>query len=56
MEESTLQTLRTRRRAQLAPWERSLRKYWPPVRLALLGAIALLLLVLIISCIVAAIV
>lgn len=45
-----------RRRKQLAPWERALRKYWPPIRLLLLGAIALSLLVLLISCGISAIV
>ena len=39
-----------RRRKKLAPWERALRKYWPPIRLLLLGVIAILLLVLLISC------
>ena len=43
-----------RRRKKLAPWERALRKYWPPVRLLLLGAIAILLLVLLISCAISA--
>ena len=54
MEDSTQHSFRPRRRAQLAPWERLLRQYWPPVRLALLGAIALSLVVLLISCMVAA--
>jgi hypothetical protein len=44
------QPRRRRRKPQLAPWERALRKYWPPIRLLLLGAIAILLLVLLISC------
>lgn len=43
-----------RRKKQLAPWERALRKYWPPIRLLLLGAIAISLVVLLISCAVAA--
>ena len=43
-----------RRRKQLAPWERTLRKYWPPIRLLLLGAIGLSLIVLLISCGIAA--
>lgn len=38
-----------RRRVQLAPWERVLRKYWPSVRLFLLGAIGICLVVLLIS-------
>ena len=55
MEEFAQSPSRSRRR-QLAPWERTLRKYWPPVRLALLAAIALSVVVLLISCAVAAIV
>lgn len=50
------QPMPRRRRKQLAPWERALRKYWPPIRLLLLGAIALSLLVLLISCGIAALV
>ena len=49
------QPMPRRRRKQLAPWERALRKYWPPIRLLLLGAIGLSLVVLLISCGIAAI-
>ena len=56
MEDNNQQPIRRRRRKQLAPWERALRKYWPPIRLALLGAIVISLAVLLISCAVAAIV
>lgn len=55
MEENAQQPIR-RRKAQLAPWERSLRKYWPPIRLFLLGSIAICLVVLLISCGISAIV
>ena len=54
MDENMQQTISRRRRKQLAPWERALRKYWPPVRLALIGAIAVSLIVLLISCVVTA--
>jgi len=54
MEEHTQQPV-CRRRKHLAPWERTLRKFWPPVRLALIGAILVSLAVLFISCAVAAI-
>ena len=43
-----------RRRKQLAPWERALRKYWPPIRLLMLGAIALSVVVLLISLLITA--
>lgn len=56
MDELSQQPIRRRRKKQLAPWERALRKYWPPLRLALVGAIAVSLAVLLISCVVAAIV
>lgn len=56
MEDNCQQPVRHRRRKQLAPWERALRKYWPPIRLALLGAIAVSLVVLLISCALAAII
>lgn len=45
-----------RRKKQLAPWERALRKYWPPIRLLMIGAIVISLVVLLISCGIAAIV
>ena len=54
MDEHTQQTVIRRRRKPLAPWERTLRRFWPPVRLALVGAIAVSLIVLLISCAVAA--
>ena len=38
-----------RRKKQLAPWERALRKYWPPIRLLMIGAILISVVVLIIS-------
>jgi len=43
-----------RRRKQLAPWERALRKYWPPIRLLMLGAIAISVIVLLISLLITA--
>ena len=49
MDEQMQQPIR-RRKKQLAPWERNLRKYWPPIRLLMLGSIAILLIVLLISC------
>ena len=54
MDDYSVQPIRRRRRPPLAPWEKALRKYWPPVRLALLGAIAAAIIVLCISCAVAA--
>ena len=53
MEDSIQQPIR-RRRKQLAPWERTLRRYWPPIRMFLLSAIGICLVVLLISCAVAA--
>lgn len=38
-----------RRKKQLAPWERALRKYWPPIRLLMIGAILISFVVLLIS-------
>lgn len=49
MDDNLQQPVR-RRKKQLAPWERKLRKYWPPIRLLMLGGIAILLIVLLISC------
>ena len=43
-----------RRRKQLAPWERALRKYWPPIRLLMLGAIAVSVVVLLLSLLITA--
>ena len=43
-----------RRRKQLAPWEKALRKYWPPIRLLMLGAIGISLVVLLISLLISA--
>ena len=45
-----------RRKKQLAPWERALRKYWPPVRLLMIGAILISVAVLLISCVISAII
>ena len=45
-----------RRKKKLAPWERALRKYWPPIRLLMIGAILISLAVLLISCVISAIV
>ena len=52
MEEITQQP-RQRRRKQLAPWERTLRKIWPTIQLFLVGSIGICLVVLLISCAVA---
>ena len=38
-----------RRKRQIAPWERALRRYWPMARLLLIAAILLGLAVLVIS-------
>lgn len=54
MEEQIQQPNPRRRRKQLAPWERALRKYWPPIRLLLLGAIGISLVVLLVSCVISA--
>jgi hypothetical protein len=56
MEEQIQQTQPNprRRRKQLAPWERALRRYWPPIRLLFLGAIAISLVVLLVSCVISA--
>jgi len=45
-----------RRKKQLAPWERALRKYWPPIRLLMIGAIIISLVVLLISCVISAVI
>lgn len=45
-----------RRKKQFAPWERALRKYWPPIRLLMIGAILISLVVLLISCVISAVV
>lgn len=55
MDERTQQPIR-RKRKQLAPWERTLRKIWPPLRLLLVGAVLVLLAVLLISLLISAIV
>ena len=51
MENNTQATPR-RRRATLAPWERTLRRIWPALRLFLLGAIGICTVFLIISLII----
>ena len=53
MEQVTQQPSR-RRRTKLAPWERALRKFWPPIRLFLIGAVAICVVVLLISLLIAA--
>ena len=45
-----------RRKKQLAPWERALRKYWPPIRLLMIGAIGISFVVLLISCVISAVI
>lgn len=50
------QTNPRRRKKQLAPWERALRKYWPPIRLLMIGAIMISLVVLLISCVISAVI
>ena len=54
MEENIQETQPTirRKRKQLAPWEKALRKYWPPIRLVMLGAIVIAMIVLLISCVI----
>ena len=49
MEDTVQQGLPRRRKPKLAPWEKALRRYWPPIRLVFAGLIVILLLVLIIS-------
>lgn len=50
MEDTYQQPIRQRKKKQLAPWERALRKYWPPVRLLIIGAILVSLVILLFSC------
>ena len=49
MEDTVQQGLPRRRKPKLAPREKALRRYWPPIRLLLAGLIVILLFVLIIS-------
>lgn len=55
MDSNVQATTPRRKRANLSPWEKSLRRIWPALRLFLLGAIGICTIILIISLIIAAI-
>lgn len=54
--DETMQQPTRRRKKQLAPWERTLRRIWPPLRLLLIGLVIILVAVLLVSLLIAAIV
>ncbi len=55
MDTNTQKPVRRRSRIPLAPWERTLRRIWPPLRLMLLGSIGICIAVLLISLVISTI-